>query len=92
MGPPECSTDSVVQQEEVDKSTDVGSTDLSHVIPGQELLAQYAEVTKSLSAIRELQLESMRAVVDTVKNSVAITECMRSALVPAYELARSVSE
>lgn len=92
MNSPEYSADSNVQRGESESSIDANSTDLSHVIPGQELLAQYAEVTKSLSAIRELQLESMRAVVDTVKNSVAITECMRSALAPAYELARSVSE
>lgn len=34
----------------------------------------------------------MRAVADAVNNSVAIAECMRSALAPAYELVRSVSE
>lgn len=34
----------------------------------------------------------MSAVADTVINSVAIAECMRSARAPAYKLARSVSE
>lgn len=67
MGLPECSADSNVQRGESESSIDANSTDLSHVIPGQELLAQYAEATKSLSAIRELQLESMRAVAETVK-------------------------
>ena len=92
MTSPVCSADSNAQQDESGNLIDANSMGCSHAIPGQELLAQYAEVTKSLSAIRELQLESMRVIVDKMKNSVAMAECVRSALAPAYELARSVSE
>lgn len=92
MASPECSADSNAQRDESGSLIDANSMGCSHAIPGQELLAQYAEVTKSLSAIRELQLESMRVIVDKMKNSAAMAECIRLALAPAYELARSVSE
>lgn len=92
MNSPECSESSNMQRDESESLLGETVMSCSNVTLGRGPLEQYAEVTKSLSAIRELQLESMRAVADTMKNSMAIAECMRLALAPAYELARSVSE
>ena len=58
----------------------------------QELHAQYEEVTNPLFAVGKMYCESVEAAALAMNRCSEMVETMAATLIPAYELARSVSE